>query len=86
MKTIGQSARSPNVFGVTVYPSDHGPIFKGGNRLHESQKALVPFKSPGKSTAPVVDLMPPEPKRIRTLIDTSSREGTGTMRYTTANT
>lgn len=74
VKAIGQSARMPNVFGITVYPSENGTVFKGGNRLHESQKAQVPFKSPRKSTAPVVELLPPEPKGFRVLIDTSSRE------------
>ena len=74
MKTIGQSARLPSVFGITVYSSERGPVFKGANRLHESQKAQVPFKSPRKSTAPVVELLPPEPKGFLALIDTSSRE------------
>ena len=74
LRGLGQSARAPSVFGLTVYPSDFGPVFTGGNRVHESQKALVSFRSSRKSTAPVVEMLPPEPNGFDVLIDTSSRE------------
>ena len=42
-KTLYAKARPPQVFGLTVYNSDNGPFFAGAGRLHQGEKAEMPF-------------------------------------------
>ena len=74
LKSFYANSRPPELFGVTVYTSDEGPVFTGGNRLHDGHKALVSFESARKSTAPIVELRPGGPGAFTALIDTSSKD------------
>ena len=67
-------AKVPQVFGITVYASDNGPIFAGANRVHEGQWANMSFLSSKDSLAPIVSLEPGGPGKFTALVDTSSKD------------
>lgn len=70
---IYKKQRTPELFGITVYPSDSGPVFAGSHRLHPGQMALAPFALlPGGGT-PIIAVNPGGSDTHPFLIDTSSR-------------
>jgi hypothetical protein len=70
LKQFFATARDPRRFWITVYQSENGPVFVGGNRLHPEQIAQLPFESANRSSAPIVLTS----EGIPALIDTSSKE------------
>lgn len=72
LKGIAARAKAPQMFGITVYPSDAGPVFAGAARLHEGDVAAVSFPRNGWPFAPIVPLSPGGTDQVLALLDTSS--------------
>lgn len=66
-------ARAPQVFGLTAYNSDAGPVFAGANRVHQGDVARLNFLGERSSTAPIVIMDGRGELRMPTLIDTCAR-------------
>ena len=73
-------ARPPQVFGLTVYSSDGGPVFAGGNRVHQGDLASLTFLGQGTNPAPVVMLAGRGEMGLPALLDTCARENWATAR------
>lgn len=74
INALFKKARPPQIFGLTVYNSDAGPVFAGGNRIHQGDIARMSMMGDSKSTAPVVLLDGRTELKLPALIDTCSRE------------
>lgn len=72
LKAMAARAKAPQVYGITVYPSDAGPVFAGSARTHEGDVAAVEFPRNGWPFAPIVPLSPGGSSDIKALLDTSS--------------
>lgn len=75
---MAKAARVPETFGLTIYRSERGPIFAGGNRLHPGETARLPFATRDEPT-PIVPLQPREARGLRALVDTTSRDNWVTL-------
>jgi hypothetical protein len=69
-----KSQRAPELFGLTAYESEGGPIYVGGQRTHPGDLARLPFASDNRSTAPLVRAGPNKAAGLCALLDTSARE------------
>jgi hypothetical protein len=65
-------AADPRRFWITVYDSDQGPAFKGQNRLHPEQLAVLPFADSSDRNAPLVNINAWLGRDFLALIDTTS--------------
>lgn len=66
---LAERAKSPVMFGITVYPSDAGTIFAGSVRVHAAEAADVMLPAGG---APVVPVGPGGSDVVNALLDTSA--------------
>jgi hypothetical protein len=73
-------ARPPQVFGITIYPTETGPVFVGGNRPHAGQVATLAFDKESIDLAPLVGVKSTGSETMRALIDTGSGESWMTLR------
>ena len=73
-KTLYAKARPPQVFGLTVYNSDNGPFFAGAGRLHQGEKADMPFLAETDATAPLVALGGRGAVGLPALLDTTAKD------------
>lgn len=67
-------SRPPQAFGLTVYSTDHGPVFAGANRVHQGQFVQMPMINRTDARAPEINLTARGIKEIPALVDTASRE------------
>lgn len=74
LSQLQKTSRAPEVFGLTAYRSDSGPIFAGGQRVHQGDRATLTFASEPNSTAPLVLMQPGGEGEVRALVDTTSRD------------
>lgn len=79
LKALANRAKDPRIFGLTVYPSDAGPVLAGSWRTHEGEVAAVNFPGTGDSTAPVVEIRPAGALAVDALLDTSSPQCWSTL-------
>lgn len=79
LKALANRAKDPRIFGLTVYPSDAGPVLAGSWRTHEGEVAAINFPGTGDSTAPVVEFRPAGTVAVDALLDTSSPQSWSTM-------
>ncbi len=67
-------ARAPQVFGLTAYTSDAGPVFAGAHRVHQGDVARLNFLGDKTSTAPIVMLDGRGKLNMPALLDTCARD------------
>ena len=79
LKALANRAKDPRIFGLTVYPSDQGPVLAGSWRTHEGEVAAINFPGTGDSTAPVVEFRPAGTLAVDALVDTSSPQSWSTL-------
>lgn len=79
-KALYAKARPPQVFGLTVYSSDNGPLFAGATRLHPGQQTERPFMGDKNSTAPLLGLNGRGEKGLPALLDTTAKDNWLTAR------
>lgn len=79
MGAFFERARDPRRYWITVYESDQGPVFAGGNRLHPSQAAEAPFMDADVPLLPVIEASASDDETVRLLLDTSAPESWLTM-------
>lgn len=72
-------ARDPRNYWITVYDSEQGPLFKGGNRLHPAQLVMLPFESPAPGALPIVKLDAWLGRDFHAFLDTTSARNWITM-------
>ncbi len=78
-EALVKRARPPQMYGITAYSGDNGPVFAGACRVHEGDLAELSFLGPDNSTAPVVTLSETVKEGLPVLLDTSSRENWFTL-------
>jgi len=79
LEALAARAKSPQLFGITVYPSDAGPVFAGAFRLHEGDVAAVTFPRGERTFAPIVPVgVVGDPEELA-LLDTSSPQSWATL-------
>ena len=66
-------AKDPRMYWITVYESNNGHVFKGGNRTHPNQRILLDFDG-RQSHLPIIHTENRRDKNYNTLIDTSCSE------------
>jgi len=64
----------PRKYGLTPYPSDHGPYYKAAHRSHPGQFAILDGKFPKNTMLPVVEFQTRQGHEIIALIDTHVRQ------------
>lgn len=70
-QALTKRAKTPQVFGLTVYSSPEGAVFAGAYRVHEGQTVRLEFTSDKNSTTPTIMT---EHENIL-LVDSSAGEG-----------
>ncbi len=73
-------ARDPRNYWITVYSSDQGPSFKGNNRLHPEQLAMMSFEARTDATLPLIRIDAWLGREFYALLDTTSAHSWMTAR------
>jgi hypothetical protein len=80
LKAFFNRQHHPASFGITVYPSEHAPVYAGAHRLHQGQAAAAPFRSPADTAIPVIECASGGKERLAALVDTSASDNWLSMR------
>lgn len=79
IEALAARAKPPQMFGLTVYPSDAGPVFGGAFRVHEGDVAAITFPHGERTYAPLVKVGIVGEPDILALLDTASPQSWATL-------
>ena len=71
---LKKNSVDPRKYGLTVYPSEHGPYYKPAHRSHPGQFVMLSGKFPKTTKLPVVEFVTRQGHPIIALIDTHARQ------------
>lgn len=79
LESLAARAKSPQLFGITMYPSDAGPVFAGAFRVHDGDVAAITFPRGETTFAPIVQVGSGGETRFNALLDTASPQSWATL-------